>query len=325
MKLNAARQYFNRLVMDHQLSHAYLLTGDGVAEKYHLIQTIIQSLVCGHKSAAGEACLRCSDCQRVRQGLFADWLTVKPEGSNIKVDQVRQLKEWLMTSPIEASFKVAVIEEADLLNLSAANALLLFLEEPHDNVYIFLLSRQSDRLLATITSRMQEIYLEDRPLELNIEKWGQAGINPQHAEILLQVSSRSLEDFQDIYEAQALEDQLKAYQQFYLTLAQRQNQAFIWAQRNLKKETKLLTPLEGLDYLIWLNQQLFLAASRKEGTYSLHPYALSVQQKLTRWADRPNYEQIYQSLFESKERLLANVSPQLVYERLALTLCQWSS
>lgn len=323
MKLSDAGQYFTRLIKARQLSHAYLLTGDVGAEKYQLIERIIQTLVCSNKTASGEACLECPECQRVQQGHFADRLTLKPEGAMIKVDQVRQLKEWLMTSPIEAPFKLAVIDGADQINPSAANALLLFLEEPHDASYIFLLARQSDRLLATITSRVQEIYLEDSPLDRSLQAWIQAGIHPPHAEILLQVSSRSLEDLQAVYEAQAFEDQLKAYHQFYLTLAQRDPQAFIWPQRRLKKEGNLFTPEEGLDYLIWLNQQLLLAATSSQPAAAINADDKSVQQVIDRLGVRVDYGAIDQRLFESKARLLANVSPQLVYERLALTLCQW--
>ncbi len=71
----------------------------------------------------------------------------------IKVEEVRKASAFLRLTPAEAKWRVIVLDAADELNGSAANALLKALEEPPENAILFLVSHQPDRLLPTIRSR----------------------------------------------------------------------------------------------------------------------------------------------------------------------------
>jgi DNA polymerase-3 subunit delta' len=80
---------------------------------------------------------------------------VQPEGSIIKVDEVRSLAQFAIGTRASANCKVAVVESAELMNLSAANALLKTLEEPPADNYLLLTTCRPARLLPTIVSRCQ--------------------------------------------------------------------------------------------------------------------------------------------------------------------------
>jgi DNA polymerase-3 subunit delta' len=76
--------------------------------------------------------------------------------SQIRIEQIREITQFLATSPLIAPYKIVVVENAERMPPTAANALLKTLEEPISGT-IILISSQPQKLLATITSRCQLI------------------------------------------------------------------------------------------------------------------------------------------------------------------------
>ena len=72
---------------------------------------------------------------------------------NIKVDQIRELQRRLTTRPTLGSRRAVIIDPADDMETSAANALLKSLEEPPAGTYFLLIAHRMGRLLPTIRSR----------------------------------------------------------------------------------------------------------------------------------------------------------------------------
>ena len=79
---------------------------------------------------------------------------------SITVDQVRGLQQSLTTRPGLSNRRAIIIDAADDLERSGANALLKSLEEPPVGTFFFLISHASDRLLPTIRSRCQILRFE---------------------------------------------------------------------------------------------------------------------------------------------------------------------
>ena len=79
---------------------------------------------------------------------------------NIKVDQVRELGEFMGMTAALSPWRVAVIDTVDDLEPSGANALLKMLEEPPPNTVFFLVSHAAGRLLPTIRSRCRRLDLQ---------------------------------------------------------------------------------------------------------------------------------------------------------------------
>ncbi len=76
---------------------------------------------------------------------------------NISVDQVRSLAELFSVTASLSPWRVVVIDSADDLEASAANALLKMLEEPPSNTLFFLVAHAPGRLLPTIRSRCRRL------------------------------------------------------------------------------------------------------------------------------------------------------------------------
>ena len=79
--------------------------------------------------------------------------------TQIKIDQMRELKRSLSLSAAQTGHRVVIVHEAHELTVEAANAFLKTLEEPHAGVTIILTSSQPERILATIASRCQVMTL----------------------------------------------------------------------------------------------------------------------------------------------------------------------
>ncbi len=98
------------------------------------------------------------------------WLFPEEDKRSISIDQVRAVSDSLSLTAHRGVAKVAIIEPADAMTTAAANALLKTLEEPTDNTYLFLLSRQPGRLAATIRSRCQRLDVP-RPSPKALQAW----------------------------------------------------------------------------------------------------------------------------------------------------------
>ena len=92
-----------------------------------------------------------------RQLAHPDFRWVAPERGRISVDEIRRLCEFGQGTPQMAGAKAAVIEDADCMNVNAANALLKTLEEPPGETYLILCSQRAGALPATIRSRCSTV------------------------------------------------------------------------------------------------------------------------------------------------------------------------
>lgn len=78
---------------------------------------------------------------------------------------VRDAINFLHLMPAESDWRVLIVDAADDLNRSAANALLKILEEPRPRSVLILVSHAPGRLLPTIRSRCRRLTLEPLPTE----------------------------------------------------------------------------------------------------------------------------------------------------------------
>ncbi len=81
----------------------------------------------------------------------------KKHDSVITVKRIRQLKSFFQMSAADGGRRVVIVDSADEMNPSAANALLKVLEEPPSQATLLLISHQPFRLLPTIRSRCREL------------------------------------------------------------------------------------------------------------------------------------------------------------------------
>ena len=167
---------FASLIERGTLAHAYLLVGNVNMGTVALATEVALRLFCPHQDDQGHPDRTCPECQRVLSGNHPDVVVARPEGRQIKVDQVRYLKAEFSKTGVEGEKKVFIIEGAETLTGSAANSLLKFIEEPGPGVYIFLLTPNKNAVLQTVQSRCQVIELRPLPSEMVKDQLQEAGV-----------------------------------------------------------------------------------------------------------------------------------------------------
>ena len=104
-----------------------------------------------------DCCDECSSCKKIDSRTHPDFLMVAPEKGEIRVDEIRMIEEVISLAPYEGKRKVVIVDDAETMNPSAANAFLKTLEEPPPQSIIILISASPDRLPETIRSRCSRI------------------------------------------------------------------------------------------------------------------------------------------------------------------------
>ncbi|WP_300671147.1 DNA polymerase III subunit delta' [Desulfoluna sp.] len=153
------------------LPHALCFTGPAGTGKAEAALILAQILNCQIPPAPPEPCPTpfffhrcgsCRSCRKIDAGTHPDIRVIEPEGSHIKIAQIRDLCNTLLAKPLEATHRVILIKDAGRMNREAANALLKVLEEPPAGTFFILTSHQPSELLPTVLSRCQVIRF--RPL-----------------------------------------------------------------------------------------------------------------------------------------------------------------
>lgn len=149
-------------MMGEAVAHAWLLLGPGGSGKKAAAKAMAAALNCN--VAPGIGCGTCSICARIVRQRFPDVHHITPEGSIIAVDAIREnVIPEASRSPFEGRRKVFIIEEADLMNDSAQNAILKTLEEPQPDTVFILISSNEEEVLKTIYSRCRIVRLDPVP------------------------------------------------------------------------------------------------------------------------------------------------------------------
>lgn len=190
-----------KAIEQKRLPHAVLLTGPKSIGKKLVALAIAQRLICESHTACGT----CPACLRVAKQQSENMRVIEPSGQNIKIDQTREIFEFLSLANFGIN-RVIIIDQAHLLNPQAANSILKVLEEPVDNVYFILIAPEADSVLSTIRSRSQVIRFT--PLTLIQMK----SIKPGLADWIYQCSRGQMCELVNLSDQEGVEKRLKSFE-----------------------------------------------------------------------------------------------------------------
>ncbi|MYM88644.1 DNA polymerase III subunit delta' [Rugamonas sp. FT82W] len=191
-------------LLRQRMPHAILFHGAAGIGKSDFIERFAQGLLCEAVLPDGHACGQCASCGWFSQQNHPDYRRVRPEAledepaegeegdgevkktakstkapsKEIKIEQIRNLADFMNISTHRQGLRVVVLYPAEALNMPASNALLKTLEEPPPGTVFLLASNSLDRLLPTILSRCRKFAL---PM-------------PSHAEALAWLKTQGVPD-----------------------------------------------------------------------------------------------------------------------------------
>ena len=150
----AVKSAHNKGDLTQGMTHAWLFTGPPGSGRSNAAIAFAAALVCKNGG-----CSNCADCMATITNSHADVELIKTEGLSIKIDEIRELISRASWAPSVAAWRVVVIEDADRLTDSAANALLKVIEEPGLRTVWLLCAPTLTDVLPTIRSRCRHLSL----------------------------------------------------------------------------------------------------------------------------------------------------------------------
>ncbi len=144
-----------------RLHHAYLFTGTRGVGKTTLSRIFAKALNC-ETGVTSQPCGVCRACREIDEGRFVDYVEMDA-ASNRGVDEMAALLERAVYAPVDARFKVYMIDEVHMLTNHAFNAMLKTLEEPPPHVKFILATTDPQKIPVTVLSRCLQFNLKQMP------------------------------------------------------------------------------------------------------------------------------------------------------------------
>lgn len=182
--------YLADLVQSGRVAGAFLFSGpDGVGKKLAAFE-LAKALNCQHP-LQGRACGECASCVAIDKQLHPDvtlvdfayqaYLKMKGDPSDkdyaeefedllskqqhLLVDTIRSATNKSQQTAVRNGWKVLIVDQAQTMERSAANALLKFIEEPAAKTVWILLTSKRSAMLPTILSRCRSVVFSALPEE----------------------------------------------------------------------------------------------------------------------------------------------------------------
>ena len=141
-------------VDSQEMTHAWIFTGPPGSGRSSAAIAFACALIC-----PDNGCGTCNQCRSAKSGGHPDVEIIRTEGLSIKIDEVRELLTRVAWAPSMGGWRVVVMEDADRLTESAANALLKAIEEPGTRTVWLLCAPTLHDVLPTIRSRCRHLQL----------------------------------------------------------------------------------------------------------------------------------------------------------------------
>lgn len=167
---------FQRALQANRLPSTFLFVGESGVGKRAFATRLAAALLCSRNGDQSvEPCGSCPECQQVEAGTHPDMEVVEKQADKkfipIEIfvgDRDHRGREglchWLALKPAQGTRKVAIVDDADFLNVEGANSLLKTLEEPPPGSVLILIATSLATQLPTIRSRCQIVRF--RPLSV---------------------------------------------------------------------------------------------------------------------------------------------------------------
>lgn len=245
-------QQLGQQLRRNRLPHALLVSGVKGLAKNSFAQHIVASVLCLNRREDQSSCGHCHSCQLLNAGSHPDHIEIRPEetGKQIKIEQIRNLRDKQQLTPSVSKWKTIIISPADNMNVSSSNSLLKLLEEPQHNTVLILITGRPEKLPITVKSRCQNYHLASPTTEQAFDWLANNAENKVNGETLaklLQLAKGAPLAVIDMLNAGMAEQYLQVEQDFKLILQNSANPITLTATW-LKYD--LVTVLNQLQYSI---------------------------------------------------------------------------
>ncbi len=170
----------------NRVPSSILLSGDSGIGKRLAAINYAKAVNC-LEPADFDCCDKCMSCKKIDSEMHPDVSMIVPENDVITIETIRNTQEVISLRPYEGRKKVLIVDDADAMNIYAANAFLKTLEEPPDDSLIILISSNPERLPDTIRSRCVNVRFYPLPVD-GCREVASKNIDPKSIDFVLNLS-----------------------------------------------------------------------------------------------------------------------------------------
>lgn len=303
---------------NNRIGHAYIFDGETGTGKEEMAIFFAKLLLC-KQVERNVPCETCHSCRRLSSGNHPNLTIVRPDGQDIKKEQMSDLIAKMTKKGYEPGRKIYIVSRADRMNSAAANTLLKFLEEPEGEVTAILLTDSYQSILPTIQSRCQRIPFLPPSRETMIGKLMESGITTSMAATVSMVTA-------DFEEASRLagDDQFAQMRKTVLKLVEASDrnvqEALLFIQTEWIPLFKEKDDTErGLDLLLYAYRDVMAYKAGLEST----PAYPDQQQFFTNLSMNITFRQLsslMDAILQAKKKLYSNMNRTLLMEQLVLSM-----
>jgi DNA polymerase-3 subunit delta' len=310
-----------RAVALGRVPHGYLFDGPAGVGKRAAAVGLGLALIC--PEARGKGCGRCDECRRILGGNHPDVRVIVPATQFVLMEQIQEIVRLGSSRPHEAPARVIVLDEADRMTRSGANALLKTLEEPYPNTYLVLVTTVPDGLPQTILSRTQRVRFIPVRTATMVELGTRRGIDRERAETAAALAAGSVGRFFELAANTGDDSLWKVAAGLRRAAGARDMGAIFDAAVEVgDKEGKESLP-EVLTLLARFYRDALAAATGADDLVLLRGHAPALARLATAAAGQPALGPLRRALaavLEADQALLANANAVLAVERMLLEM-----
>lgn len=312
-------EHFTKAISSDKISHAYILNGEKGMGKKTVAKAFAMTLLC--ESNGVVPCMKCRSCVQAISDNNPDIIYIKPDKpTTLSIDHIREsLVGDVSIKPYSYSHKIYIVEDAQLMNVQAQNAILKTIEEPPEYAVIMLLTTNADGFLQTVRSRC--ITLEMQPLKIEQIKhylMNKCEVVDYQADISASMSGGNLgkamefavstEFSEMLSEVISLLKYIKDMQAYEVVLA---------VKRALEYKFRVEDYLDLMT--LWFRDVLFYKVTLDANRLIFKDEILTIKKH----AESSSYngiERIIKAIEKAKTRLKANVNFDITIEMMFLTI-----
>ena len=195
-------------ITKNKCSHAYLIETNGYHKSFEFAMSFAKTLLCPFNYKNLESCGECRQCSIIDDGNFLELKIIKPDGEWIKKEQLDELQNLFNKKAVIGSRKIYIIDGVEKLNVTSANSILKFLEEPEEGIIAILITENINKVLTTIVSRCQILSLK------NVDNSNNGNLNFKVASKIFN-SEKLINDFVNNEEMNKFIDNIFNFVKFY--------------------------------------------------------------------------------------------------------------
>ena len=312
-------KHFKSSIEMGKVSQGYIINGEAGSGKKTLVRALAKALQC--EAGGTDPCNNCKSCKQCDTGNQPDIVWVTHDKPNvISVEEIRdQVNKTVRIKPYSSRYKIYIIDDAQLMNQSAQNALLKTIEEPPAYAIIILLTTNADKLLSTILSRC--IVLNIKPVrEHDVYAYltDVVGVDAQRANFCMDFAQGNLGKAIRLAESEEYNEIKNDVVHLMTHIYEMTTEDIIFALKNFNHyKLKINDYIDMM--MMWYRDVLMLKVTNNPGRLMFKEYYTDIR----RAAAHISYEgidNVMKAMNKTKVRLEANVNFDIAMELLLLVI-----